>query len=113
VGEVAVVVTRYFGGTKLGKGGLCRAYSGMVVLALDSLALTEKFVAVRLRVEVAYEHVSALKRLAEAREAKALDETYGAAASLLFELPEEDELPFARAITDQTRGSARIEREEA
>lgn len=37
VGEVVAVVTRYFGGTKLGTGGLARAYSDAVKLALDEL----------------------------------------------------------------------------
>ncbi len=39
--EVAVVVTRYFGGIKLGTGGLIRAYSGAVVEALSTMDLVE------------------------------------------------------------------------
>ena len=36
VSDVVAVVTRYFGGVKLGTGGLARAYSGAVVAALDA-----------------------------------------------------------------------------
>lgn len=37
VGELSAVVTRYFGGIKLGTGGLVRAYQGMVKLGLETL----------------------------------------------------------------------------
>lgn len=42
VGEIVAVVTRYYGGTKLGTGGLARAYSDSVKAALEKLVLSEK-----------------------------------------------------------------------
>src|SRR5690625_3641612 len=42
VGEIAAVVTRYFGGTKLGTGGLVRAYTSSVQQALESLPTRER-----------------------------------------------------------------------
>ena len=42
LGDVAAVVTRYYGGVKLGTGGLARAYAGAVNHALDSLPRTER-----------------------------------------------------------------------
>ena len=41
IGEIVAVVSRYFGGIKLGTGGLVRAYSGSVQLALEELPLVE------------------------------------------------------------------------
>ncbi|HRF96950.1 MAG TPA: YigZ family protein, partial [Aggregatilineales bacterium] len=42
IGDVSLVVTRYFGGTKLGTGGLVRAYSEAAHIALNSLPTTLK-----------------------------------------------------------------------
>jgi len=42
VGELVAVVSRYYGGTKLGTGGLARAYSDSVIAALDKLQCCEK-----------------------------------------------------------------------
>ncbi len=42
IGDICAVVTRYFGGTLLGKGGLVRAYSGGVQLALGDLPTLER-----------------------------------------------------------------------
>ena len=39
--NVCVVVTRYFGGIKLGAGGLIRAYAGSVVLAVKEIGIVE------------------------------------------------------------------------
>ena len=42
IGDVGVVVTRYFGGIKLGAGGLIRAYGASVSAALDEMELVVK-----------------------------------------------------------------------
>ncbi|MDN6626461.1 MAG: IMPACT family protein, partial [Pisciglobus halotolerans] len=52
--NVAAVVTRYFGGTKLGAGGLIRAYGGAVTHALDQVGLVETIPHVTVSVQVDY-----------------------------------------------------------
>lgn len=54
VGDVMIVVTRYFGGIKLGAGGLVRAYSNAAQLAMDSLQTEEHRLLMTLHVSVAF-----------------------------------------------------------
>src|SRR5689334_22504590 len=60
--DVLAVVVRWFGGTKLGKGGLARAYAAAAREAVQGLPVLSRVPTVRLAVEVAYERVGAVKR---------------------------------------------------
>jgi uncharacterized YigZ family protein len=75
--DVVVVVSRWFGGTKLGKGGLARAYAGAVKAALERVEIVERASTVELAVELAYERLGALKRLVHPPEVEMIDEEYG------------------------------------
>lgn len=109
VGEIAAVVTRYFGGTKLGTGGLVRAYSGMVKLGLDTLPLREKITPVRLEVVIDYSSVTLFKRMLPDYEIKVLEETFGADATFFVEMPKEHADAFTTAVVELTNGNALIE----
>src|SRR5215218_8245898 len=63
VGDVVAVVTRYFGGTLLGKGGLVRAYTGCVQQALEHLPTTERVRKVRIAIEIEYASVDGVRRM--------------------------------------------------
>ena len=54
IGEIVAVVTRYWGGTKLGAGGLVRAYSGSVALALAHLPVMDRITRMPVRIQLAY-----------------------------------------------------------
>ena len=77
VGEIVTVCVRYFGGVKLGTGGLSRAYAGGVKLLLQTLPTELKIKRVRINVRVAYPHVENLQRLLEDLEALVEHEDYG------------------------------------
>ena len=108
IGEIAVVVTRYYGGTKLGTGGLVRAYSGAVKSALAEVAVKEKRDVIRLTVTLDYSGATAVRRMIESFDAQIIEEDYAADVSLRIELPKDKRDSFIRAIRDSTRGEARI-----
>jgi len=108
VGEIVAVVTRWFGGVKLGTGGLSRAYAGAVQAALAGLPLEARVDRRRLRVGLGHAHVAAFLRLAREAGAALLEETYGEAADFLLELPEPAVEPLRAVLRDLTRGEARL-----
>jgi uncharacterized YigZ family protein len=110
VGEIAVVVTRYFGGTKLGTGGLVRAYGGMVSLGLESLPVREKIFPAHLNIIMEYTHVTVFKRLIEEHEAVVTHEEYAADAGFTITLPQENVAALRQALTELTNGTVLIEK---
>jgi uncharacterized YigZ family protein len=109
VGEVAAVVTRYYGGVKLGKGGLQRAYSGGVQLALDSLPRAERVRRVELWVALEYAARDPVVRAMEEVDAVLVDEEYGAEVRLRVAVPATALGDFRRLAAEATSGRARIE----
>lgn len=77
-------MVRWFGGTKLGKGGLVRAYGDATRDALAALATRRERPRVRLAVRCAYEQIGAVKRLLRPGAVDLLEESYGEAATLLL-----------------------------
>jgi uncharacterized YigZ family protein len=76
LGDVAVAVVRYFGGIKLGTGGLQRAYSDAVVKVLEDLPLTLKVSRLQLRIEYDYSFQGVISRLLQHYAVQELVETY-------------------------------------
>lgn len=112
VGDVAVVVTRYFGGTLLGKGGLVRAYTGCVQQGLEGLATTERVRKARLAVEVEYASIDGLRRLLPEYEARVVAEEYAATVGYTLELPVTRVEALWAALLDLTQGQVLIEERE-
>ena len=106
VGEACLVVTRWFGGVKLGTGGLVRAYQDSAAGNLASLPLRCKVRETFLRVIVAYAHVDMLRRLLPAFEARLVAEDYQAEARLTVCLPQEQAAAFAGALASRSNGRA-------
>jgi uncharacterized YigZ family protein len=109
VGDIVAVVTRYFGGTKLGKGGLSRAYSSGVKLALENLSLAEFIRTAAFEVRLRYADVEPIKALLPELEASITEESYGTDVALTVRLPEEHAAEFRRAVAGITSGTAEVE----
>src|SRR4029453_15343283 len=85
--DAVAVVVRWFGGTKLGKGGLPRAYGAATREALQSLQVAARVPTVRIAVEIPYEKVGAGKRLLRPPEIELEGEEYGAGAPVVLAAP--------------------------
>lgn len=89
VGEIVAVVTRYYGGVKLGKGGLGRAYSGSVQAALESLPVVERVLRTEVGLEFEYAFVDPVLQSLDEVEALRIDEEYGVAVRFRVAVPED------------------------
>lgn len=109
VGDICAVVTRYFGGTLLGKGGLVQAYSGGVQLALAGMPTTERVAAAWLQVIIDYSAITPFKRMLPDFEAEIVQEEYALDAEYRIRLPVAQLDAFCAALTGLTNGQAVIE----
>lgn len=109
VGDIAAVVTRYFGGTLLGTGGLVKAYSGGVQLALSTLPVVELVPSAELTVVVDYASITLLQRVLPEYEAKVLEQEFAVDATYRIKLPLEQVAPFSARLTELTSGQALVE----
>ncbi len=108
VGEVTAVVTRYYGGVKLGTGGLVRAYSGAVAQALAELPREEKVDRALLDVTFDYDRITAVQQLLDRHEARVLEQAYEAAVRFRLDVPLDHAPALRRALADATGGRAVI-----
>ena len=105
LGEIAVAVVRYFGGTKLGTGGLQRAYSDAVVQVLESLALTMKVERCRLTIEYDYNFQGVITRLLEKYELQDLVSIYQSNVVNSFAVALNDVAALQSELVDITSGN--------
>ncbi|MBQ4132706.1 MAG: YigZ family protein, partial [Desulfovibrionaceae bacterium] len=109
VGECVAVVTRYFGGVKLGAGGLVRAYSGVTAAAMQSLPIREKIIPVRVRIRIPYNHLTLLKRLFVRVEAQTEAEEFSELAEFIISLPREHLDELQKEVSSMSAGKALVE----
>ena len=92
--NTALVVTRYFGGIKLGASGLIRAYSHTAVYTPFTI----------LKATVAYPLVSTMERFVPDHGGTITDRQFAADVTFTMEVPQDEAAPFAAALTDTTSG---------
>lgn len=78
LGDIVAVVTRYFGGTKLGTGGLVRAYTDATKAVLEILPLAQKVATHTVMMAVPYNLFEQVRLLVAAHDGRILDETFAA-----------------------------------
>lgn len=108
VGDIAAVVTRYYGGTKLGTGGLVKAYSGAVQQSLDVMPRTERVEYAVLAISIPYGAISTVRHILPAHEATLEDESYGERAELRVRIPEGSVESLRTAVMNATGGQSEV-----
>jgi uncharacterized YigZ family protein len=108
LGDIAVVVTRYFGGTLLGTGGLVRAYGDAVRAVLEQVPRTEKIERRDVLATIPYAQYELVKRLVTAHNGEVIDETFAADITLALRFAVDDLPPFEAALRDLTAGQSEL-----
>ena len=109
LGDVAVVVTRYFGGTKLGTGGLVRAYSDAVRDVLAVLPRAVKVPTHTVVVVTPYSLFERLRLLVAAHQGKILQEDFAAEVTVTAQLSVERFPAFEAALQEMSGGTLQAE----
>lgn len=109
IGEVTVVVTRYFGGILLGTGGLVKAYQSSVKMALEGVPTRVRTKTKRIKFSVEHRFVNQVLRKIEAVNGRILEKNFDMGADFDVEIPEDLAETFAKELEELTRGALLIE----
>lgn len=106
--NVAVVVTRYFGGTLLGTGGLVRAYSSATKAGLASSVIITKIPGFKLRISTDYTGLGKIQYILGERKIPVLDTIYTDKVEIELVLPAAQKEQVTDALTEGTNGKVQF-----
>jgi len=107
--DVAVVVTRYFGGTKLGAGGLVRAYSGAVSEGLKAIGIVECRLEDQLALTFDYAHVGKVEYYCQTQNIPIVDKVFLNNVQFTCSLPVQEVEAFQAAIIELLQNQVEFE----
>lgn len=108
VGNSLAVVVRYFGGIKLGAGGLVRAYSAAVSQAVGQADLIQVTPKVEIKVTVDFAREAKARHLLNQHQGQIINIDYTTAVAMEIQLPADKLDAFKRELINETAGSAQI-----
>ncbi|MDY5102993.1 MAG: YigZ family protein [Agathobacter sp.] len=111
--NVAVVVTRYFGGVLLGTGGLVRAYQAATQAGLAASKIIEKCQGTKLVIHTDYNGLGKLQYLFGQQKLAILNTEYAADVVMTVLVPSGQKDMIYKSVVEQTNGSAGLEWEES
>jgi len=107
--KTAVVVTRYFGGIKLGAGGLVGAYSGAAAEAIAAAKIVRSIEAEKLKITADYSDFAMLEKLARRNNLLFENTEYGDEVEAFLSVKADDAENIISAICEATAGRTRVE----
>ncbi len=108
IGEITAVVVRYYGGVKLGTGGLVKAYGSGVQQALKQLVVSTKVPQVEYTLLCDYAQLALVENLLQQSEGRIVHGEYGADVMLHLALPATGIEAFGSKLRDLSRGSLQL-----
>jgi uncharacterized YigZ family protein len=103
--DILVVVTRYFGGTKLGVGGLGRAYFASASGVLASSVVVRKIVGEGIEIVFPYDETNGVMNMLSRYNAGIIDTVYGDTVTLRISIRQGAAVAFLKDLTQVTRGN--------
>jgi len=106
------IVTRYYGGTKLGTGGLIRAYGGCAAEALDAAGFEKRIIFHRVSVQFPYELTGSVMGVISQTECKVNETKYGSDTEMILDVRISLIDQFIKRVNDACSGKAAVSRME-
>ena len=110
--SVIVVVTRYFGGTKLGTGGLVRAYSEAALLSLEKAGKKTNYITDTICLTIEFSFYDRILKVIEKLKAKQTESDIAEKVSMTVQIRKYLTDQFVRELTDISCGTEQIEKQE-
>ena len=107
--NIAAVVTRYFGGVLLGTGGLVRAYSGAVKMALEQCETITRRYGVQMLIKTDYNGVGKIQYLLGSKDVVIQDSVYAADVQMTVLVPIEEYDRLCKELVEATNGRVGLE----
>ncbi len=107
--ETAVAVVRYFGGVKLGAGGLVRAYSSSAAETLDRADIRTLELCREYQIEVEYTEADSLQKFISTRTCTLLSTNYGGKVSFALAVKKTESEEFINDLVDYLQGRVKME----
>lgn len=107
--NTTVVVTRYFGGTKLGAGGLVRAYTGAVAEGLKAIGIVQASLETILKVTIDYSTVGKLEYYLETNTISVVDKEFTDVVAIHCSLPVEEVESFQESVIELLQNKVQFE----
>lgn len=108
IGEITAVIVRYYGGIKLGTGGLVKAYGGGVKLALNQLSTVLKVPLTEYTLQCCYAQLAGIEALLKQNNGIIVQSDFQASVLLLVALPHLKRAEFSSRLADFSRGTLHL-----